>query len=124
MGDVSKGDDGLHQQFYARERQGTQMRNRAVGRGFHPPSPSSVVRALCFVLLVLAARHDLGQASDEEVKLLFAALASDDCESRLEGISRYSRSEDNERHRNGSLRRLSTNAPPPLREQVVSLMVL
>jgi len=49
-----------------------------------------------------------GHASDEDARLLPAALDSTQCSTRLAAISRYSRSEDDE-HDNAALKRLNRN---------------
>jgi len=85
-------------------------------------SIASIIGVLGLAVLVLHSVLSLGEASDDDVKLLLSALASDSCDRRLEGISRYSRSEDNERYRNAALKRLSNGTPSPLREQVLSLV--
>ena len=76
-------------------------------------SIASIIGVLGLAVLVLHSVLSLGEASDDDVKLLLSALASDSCDRRLEGISRYSRSEDNERHRNAALKRLSNGTPSP-----------
>jgi len=75
-------------------------------------------------MLALAHLPGVGQAKDEDAKLLLPALASESCEKRLEGISRYVRSEDNERDSNAALKRLSNGTPSLLKEQVLSTIEL
>jgi len=100
------------------------VRITALARDLHPRSPLWTICGLHLAILLLAILPASSHASDEDAKLLLAALASDDCESRLEGLSRYSRSDDNERHRNAALKRLSSGASPSLKEQVFSLLAL
>lgn len=64
------------------------------------------------------------QASDEDAKLLLGALTSGDCASRLQAISGYFESDDNEKHRNAGLKRLREKAPTTIREQLSALLVL
>lgn len=85
--------------------------------------PATPPRAI-FGLLLLFLLPTSSEASEEGAKLLLLGLASDDCESRIKAISRYSRSEDNERHRNAALKRLSSRAPSSVKEQVASLLML
>ena len=69
-------------------------------------------------LVVAASSH----ASDEDAKLLLAALDSTQCSTRLEAISRYSRSEDGEQHENAALKRLGRTAPPAAKEQARAIL--
>jgi hypothetical protein len=63
-----------------------------------------------------------GHASDGDARSLLEALGSAQCETRLEAISRYSRSEDSEQRDNAALKKLSRTAPPPPREQATALL--
>jgi hypothetical protein len=61
-------------------------------------------------------------ASDDDARRLLEALGSPQCETRLQAISRYSRSEDDEQHDNAALKRLSRTAPPVTREQARAIL--
>ncbi|MGH7306500.1 MAG: hypothetical protein ACRELZ_24735 [Candidatus Rokuibacteriota bacterium] len=61
-------------------------------------------------------------ASDDDARRLLEALGSAHCETRLEAISRYSRSEDDEQNENAALKKLSLTAPPATREQARALL--
>ena len=62
------------------------------------------------------------RASDDDARRLLEALGSPQCETRLQAISRYSRSEDDEQHDNAALKRLSRTAPPVTREQARAIL--
>jgi hypothetical protein len=62
------------------------------------------------------------RASDDDARRLLEALGSPQCETRLQAISRYSRSEDDEQHDNAALKRLSRTAPPVTREQARTIL--
>ena len=62
------------------------------------------------------------RTSDDDARRLLEALGSPQCETRLQAISRYSRSEDDEQHDNAALKRLSRTAPPVTREQARAIL--
>jgi hypothetical protein len=74
--------------------------------------------------LALISVPNATQARDEDAKLVLAALTSADCTTRLQSISRYSESEDNEKNRNAGLKRLHGKAPPAVRGQLAALLAL
>jgi hypothetical protein len=76
------------------------------------------------VVVVLMSVANATQASDEDAKLLLGALTSGDCASRLQAISRYFESDDNEKHRNAGLKRLREKAPTAISAQLSAVLAL
>jgi hypothetical protein len=79
---------------------------------------------LFLTAFVLISVPNATQASEEDAKLLLTALTSSDCANRLQAISRYSISEDNEQHHNAGLKQVAGQANPVFKEQLSALLVL
>jgi hypothetical protein len=63
--------------------------------------------------------------TEDDAQALMSALVSDGgCEVRQQAISRYSRSDDNERDGNAALKRRSVNTAAPIKQQVLSILAL
>lgn len=100
------------------------MRIRAIGQVRRHRRFTIGFGELLLTALVFSSAAHATEASEESAKQLFGALTSGDCASRLQAISRYSESQDNEHHHNAELRRLAAQASPALREQLSALLTL
>lgn len=92
-------------------------------------TPSWKGQFIALAALVLAVvTWTLGRtttgASEDDARSLLSALTAENCSARLEAISRYSRSEDNQKDHNAALRRLGRIAPPAISEQIATLVAL
>jgi hypothetical protein len=97
---------------------------RALGQVRRAHRFSIDLRMLFLTAIVLISVPNAAQASEEDAKLLLMALTSSDCAGRLQAISRYSTSEDNEQHHNAGLKQVAGQANPVFKKQLSALLVL